>query len=143
MCRSAAWLPGAHAHPPPDPDPPTLPAAAGCSYGERFEYGRHAQGTEVKAITYSNMQLFLPSGTVFTAGDDAAANAAPQPRAAGRSEAAAPAGDDGGAEDEGGGGGRARAPAQRRGGARPAAAHRPPARAVRRVRDRGHLRVGH
>lgn len=103
MCRGAAQLPGAHAHPPPDPDPPTLPAAAGCSYGERFEYGRHAQGTEVKAITYSNMQLFLPSGTVFTAGDDAAANAAPQPRAAGRSEAAAPSGDDGGAEEGGGG----------------------------------------
>jgi hypothetical protein len=26
--------------------------------GERFEMGRHPQGTEVKAITYSAMQIF-------------------------------------------------------------------------------------
>ena len=26
--------------------------------GEKFELGRHPQGTEVKAITYSNMQIF-------------------------------------------------------------------------------------
>lgn len=40
--------------------------------GERFEMGRHSQGTEVKAITYSAMQIFdraHASQVVPTAGD--------------------------------------------------------------------------
>jgi len=44
-------------------------SAARCRYGERFELGRHPQGTEVKAITYSNMQIVTPQGT-FTSNDD-------------------------------------------------------------------------
>ena len=40
------------------------------AFGERFELGRHPQGTEVKAITYSNMQVVTPSGTATANGDD-------------------------------------------------------------------------
>ena len=28
------------------------------SYGEEFQIGKHPQGSEVKAITYSNMQIY-------------------------------------------------------------------------------------
>lgn len=36
--------------------------------GERFEMGRHPQGTEIKAITYSAMQIFDRAHSVTTAG---------------------------------------------------------------------------
>ncbi len=39
------------------------------AYGEIFEFGRHSQGTEVKAMTYSNMQIFDGEGNVFSAND--------------------------------------------------------------------------
>lgn len=29
-----------------------------CAYGEEFRIGKHPQGSEVKAITYSNMQVY-------------------------------------------------------------------------------------
>ena len=38
-------------------------------YGEIFEFGRHSQGTEVKAMTYSNMQIFDADGIVHSAND--------------------------------------------------------------------------
>jgi len=46
-----------------------------CSFGERFEFGRHPQGTEVKAITYSAMQILTPHHA-YTANDAADADAA-------------------------------------------------------------------
>jgi hypothetical protein len=53
-----------------------------CSFGERFVFGRHPQGTEVKAITYSNMQIITPAGT-HTANLPAASDAPESAVAAG------------------------------------------------------------
>ena len=54
--------------------------------GEKFELGRHPQGTEVKAITYSNMQIFDKGqgaeGVREPPGEGGAAAAAAQGRAA-------------------------------------------------------------
>jgi len=43
-------------------------------FGELFDVKKHSshQGTEVKAITYSAMQIFLEDGSVLTAGEGAA-----------------------------------------------------------------------
>ena len=30
-------------------------------YGEKFDVGRHTSGTEIKAITFSNMQIHVAS----------------------------------------------------------------------------------
>lgn len=48
---------------------PLCPSA--CSFGELFSASKHPQGTEIKAITYSNMQAHVPSrpGQPFTAND--------------------------------------------------------------------------
>ena len=39
------------------------------SFGERFSLTKHTQGTEIKAITYSNLQIF-DHGALYTAGDE-------------------------------------------------------------------------
>ena len=33
-----------------------------CAYGKEFKIGKHPQGSEVKAITYSNMQVYDKPG---------------------------------------------------------------------------------
>ncbi|RYG52031.1 hypothetical protein EON67_02105, partial [archaeon] len=48
-----------------------MPRACHCSFGEKFDFAKHPQGTEIKAITYSNMQIITPDQT-FTANADAA-----------------------------------------------------------------------
>jgi SHS2 domain-containing protein len=74
--------------------------------GEKFVFGKHEQGTEVKAITYSNMQIFAEDGTVYSANDagDAAAAAAAAAEAGGSGAGEAVEGSGGGGGGGGGGG---------------------------------------
>lgn len=63
------------------------------AFGERFVVGKHPQGTEIKAITYSNMQIRTPA-KLYTANDalDAASSAVGDASSVGPAAAAAAAG---------------------------------------------------
>lgn len=80
--RPCLQIPQAHA--------PRTPPARCRSFGERFLLSKHLQGTEIKAITYSNLQIFTDGG-LFTAGDEVQGARVATP------DASAPAAEAGGA----------------------------------------------